>query len=419
MGAQGWPIALSGKDTIGIAQTGSGKTLSFLLPGLIHLSAQPPLQRGDGPIVLVLAPTRELVQQIEVEAKKFCPRTRSCSLVGGMPKGPQIRAMREGCEIVIATPGRLIDLMDMGIFNLRRVSYLALDEADRMLDMGFEKPLRQICGQIRADRQTLFWSATWPKEVERLAHDLCQNAPIHLTVGSEDLKANERVTQHIDLENASFDRKILKCKELFARTLCEQDAKAIVFCKTKRGCDDVARYFKQDGIPANSIHGDKEQRERDWVLNSFKSGHAPVLVATDVAARGLDVKGVMLVINWDFPLCIEDYVHRIGRTGRAGAFGESYTFFVERDLPNAGKTAKDLIKILNEANQEIPRALADIAMTRGGGKGKGKGGNRYGGGFNRGFGGQQFGGFGGQFGGGSQFGSNGFSNNFGARADGW
>merc|ERR1719313_3227453 len=183
---QGWPIALSGRDMIGIAETGSGKTLAFLLPGIVHINAQEHLRNGDGPIALVLAPTRELAMQIGVECNKFCASSgiKTVCVYGGQgTKGQQIRDLRQGREIVVATPGRLIDLLEMGHTNLKRVTYLCLDEADRMLDMGFEDQVRKICGQIRPDRQTLLWSATWPKSIQHLANDLCDNEPVHINIG--------------------------------------------------------------------------------------------------------------------------------------------------------------------------------------------------------------------------------------------
>ncbi|KAG4390766.1 hypothetical protein GLYMA_05G041000v4 [Glycine max] len=198
--AQGWPMALKGRDLIGIAETGSGKTLSYLLPALVHVNAQPRLAHGDGPIVLVLAPTRELAVQIQEEALKFGSRAnkRSTCIYGGAPKGPQIRELKRGVEIVIATPGRLIDMLEAQHTNLKRVTYLVLDEADRMLDMGFEPQIRKIVAQIRPDRQTLLWSATWPREVETLARQFLRN-PYKVIIGSPYLKANQSINQVVEV----------------------------------------------------------------------------------------------------------------------------------------------------------------------------------------------------------------------------
>ncbi|XP_058227434.1 DEAD-box ATP-dependent RNA helicase 30-like [Rhododendron vialii] len=360
--SQGWPMALKGRDLIGIAETGSGKTLAYLLPALVHVSAQPPLAQGEGPIVLVLAPTRELAVQIQEESFKFASRTnmRSTCIYGGAPKGPQIRDLQRGVEIVIATPGRLIDMLEAQHTNLRRVTYLVLDEADRMLDMGFEPQIRKIVAQIRPDRQTLYWSATWPREVETLARQFLRN-PYKVIIGSSELKANQSINQVVEVMT-----EVEKYKRLI-RLLSESmdGSRILVFMETKKGCDQVTRQLRMDGWPALSIHGDKNQAERDWVLAEFKNGRSPIMTATDVAARGLDVKDIKCVINYDFPSSLEDYVHRIGRTGRAGARGTAFTFFTHANA----KFARDLIKILQEAGQIIPPALAALARSAGSGLG--------------------------------------------------
>ena len=198
--AQGWPVALSGRDVIGLADTGSGKTLAFLLPAVVHINAQPYLQPGDGPIVLVLAPTRELACQIQKECIKFgsSSKIKNTCVYGGVPRGPQIRDLRAGVEIVIATPGRLIDMLEGGKTNLKRVTYLVMDEADRMLDMGFEPQIRKIVSQVRPDRQTLMWSATWPKDVQQLANEFLKD-PVQVQIGSADLHSNKDITQIIDI----------------------------------------------------------------------------------------------------------------------------------------------------------------------------------------------------------------------------
>ncbi|XP_020211992.1 DEAD-box ATP-dependent RNA helicase 30 isoform X2 [Cajanus cajan] len=362
--AQGWPMALKGRDLIGIAETGSGKTLAYLLPALVHVNAQPRLAQGDGPIVLVLAPTRELAVQIQEEALKFGSRAniRSTCVYGGAPKGPQIRELRRGVEIVIATPGRLIDMLEAQHTNLHRVTYLVLDEADRMLDMGFEPQIRKIIGQIRPDRQTLLWSATWPREVETLARQFLRN-PYKVVIGSPDLKANHSINQIVEVitDMEKYNRLIRLLKEVM------DGSRILIFMETKRGCDQVTRQMRMDGWPALSIHGDKNQSERDWVLAEFKSGRSPIMTATDVAARGLDVKDIKCVINYDFPSSLEDYVHRIGRTGRAGAKGTAYTFFTHANA----KFARDLIKILQDAGQVVSPALSALVRSAGSGSGGG------------------------------------------------
>lgn len=351
--AQGWPMALKGRDLIGIAETGSGKTIAYLLPAIVHVNAQPILDHGDGPIVLVLAPTRELAVQIQQEATKFgaSSRIKNTCIYGGVPKGPQVRDLQKGVEIVIATPGRLIDMLESNHTNLRRVTYLVLDEADRMLDMGFEPQIRKIVSQIRPDRQTLYWSATWPKEVEQLARQFLFNA-YKVIIGSADLKANHAICQHVEIVSES--QKYNKLVKLLEDIM--DGSRILIFMDTKKGCDQVTRQLRMDGWPALSIHGDKSQAERDWVLSEFKAGKSPIMTATDVAARGLDVKDVKFVINYDFPGSLEDYVHRIGRTGRAGASGTAYTFFTAANA----RFAKDLVKILEEAGQKVGPELAKM-----------------------------------------------------------
>ncbi|KAJ8773419.1 hypothetical protein K2173_028596 [Erythroxylum novogranatense] len=321
--AQGWPMALKGRDLIGIAETGSGKTLAYLLPALVHVSAQPKLVQGEGPIVLVLAPTRELAVQIQEEALKFgsFANIRSTCVYGGAPKGPQIRDLKRGVEVVIATPGRLIDMLEAQHTNLRRVTYLVLDEADRMLDMGFEPQIRKIVSQIRPDRQTLYWSATWPKEVGILARQFLRN-PYKVIIGSPDLKANQSINQVVEVvaDGEKYNRLIKLLKEVMDGT------RILIFVETKKGCDQVTRQLRMDGWPALSIHGDKNQAKgTGYLLNS---------------------KDIKCVINYDFPSSLEDYVHRIGRTGRAGATGTAFTYFTK-------------------AGQIVPPALSALARSAG------------------------------------------------------
>ncbi|KAI8811853.1 P-loop containing nucleoside triphosphate hydrolase protein [Cladochytrium replicatum] len=285
--AQGWPMALSGRDLVGIAETGSGKTLAYCLPSVVHINAQPLLQPGvDGPIVLILAPTRELALQIQQECNKFgaSSRIKNCCLYGGVPRGQQIRELQRGVEIVIATPGRLIDMLESGKTNLKRVTYLVMDEADRMLDMGFEPQIRKIVDQIRPDRQTLMWSATWPKEVQALARDYLKDY-IQVNIGSLELSASHNVRQVIEILVETEKRSRLV--RLLEKSLEDRDAKVIIFTGTKRTADEITHHLRQSNFSALAIHGDKKQQERDWVMNEFKQGKHPILIATDVAARGL------------------------------------------------------------------------------------------------------------------------------------
>ncbi|XP_040917881.1 probable ATP-dependent RNA helicase DDX17 [Toxotes jaculatrix] len=366
--AQGFPLALSGRDMVGIAQTGSGKTLSYLLPAIVHINHQPYLERGDGPICLVLAPTRELAQQVQQVAYDYgkSSRIKSTCVYGGAPKGPQIRDLERGVEICIATPGRLIDFLEAGKTNLRRCTYLVLDEADRMLDMGFEPQIRKIVDQIRPDRQTLMWSATWPKEVRQLAEDFLKDY-VQINVGALELSANHNILQIVDVcMESEKDHKLI---QLMEEIMAEKENKTIIFVETKKRCDDLTRRMRRDGWPAMCIHGDKSQPERDWVLSEFRSGKAPILIATDVASRGLDVEDVKFVINYDYPSSSEDYIHRIGRTARSTNKGTAYTFFTPGNL----RQARELIRVLEEARQAInPKLLQLVDTGRGGGGGGGR-----------------------------------------------
>ncbi|CAK9811810.1 Probable ATP-dependent RNA helicase DDX5 [Anthophora quadrimaculata] len=354
--AQGWPIALSGKDLVAIAQTGSGKTLGYVLPAIVHILHQPRLGNGDGPVALILAPTRELAQQIQEVANCFgdSAGVRNTCIFGGAPKGPQAHDLERGVEICIATPGRLIDFLERGTTNLRRCTYLVLDEADRMLDMGFEPQIRKIIEQIRPDRQVLMWSATWPKEVRALAEDFLTDY-MHLNIGSLTLSANHNIIQIVDVCQ-EFEKDV-KLYRLLQEIGNEKENKTIIFVETKRKVDDITRNIRRDGWQALSIHGDKNQQERDHVLQEFKSGRAPILVATDVAARGLDVDDVKYVINFDYPSSSEDYIHRIGRTGRRRQTGTAYAFFTSHNMKHAG----DLIEVLREAGQNINPRLTEMA----------------------------------------------------------
>jgi len=330
---------------------------------------QPYLQPGDGPIVLVIAPTRELAVQIKQECDKFgaSSEIKNTCVYGGVPKTTQVRDLRNGVEIIIATPGRLIDHLESGTTNLRRVTYLVLDEADRMLDMGFEPQIRNIVSQIRPDRQTLMWSATWPKEVQSLARDFLQD-PYQVHVGSLDLRANVNIEQIVECMS-DFDKypRLLNHLRRF-----NDGSRVMIFVETKKGCDQLAHSLRGEGFPVRAIHGNKSQQDRDSTLADFKHGRVAMLVATDVAARGLDVKDVGVVFNFDMAKTIEDYIHRIGRTGRAGAKGTAISFFTEK----TARLARELVQIMREAKQHVSPELEALA----GSSGKGGSGKYYGGG---------------------------------------
>lgn len=377
-----WGPAMQGRDIVGIAKTGSGKTIAFGIPGLLHISAQPhQTRRGDGPMMLVLAPTRELGQQIHDELKKVLPTDIFSSICyGGAPKYDQKRELMGGIHVLVATPGRLIDFLEMGVTNLRRVTYCVMDEADRMLDMGFEPDVRKIVGQCRPDRQTLLFSATWPKSIQRLANDFTKNC-VHVQVGSQELSANEDITQEI-LETSGYGPKMRELERTLSRLDREGIYKVLIFAGTKKGCEELSNTLRSSGWKTGAIHGDKEQHAREKALNCLKTLPKFILCATDVAARGLDVPKLPAVINFDMPDSIEDYVHRIGRTGRAGNKGYAISFFAPaRDCGHA----KKLIDILQKAKQNVPKFVQDATfMTpppkkgkgKGGGKGKSKGGGK-------------------------------------------
>ncbi|CAK9036516.1 DEAD-box ATP-dependent RNA helicase 20, partial [Durusdinium trenchii] len=371
--AQGWPMALSGRDMVGVAQTGSGKTLAFLLPAIVHIVAQPELRPGDGPICLVCAPTRELAVQIEAEARRFGTSTGvKCTCVyGGVPKSKQARELRNGVEICICTPGRMIDMLETRVTNFQRVTYLVLDEADRMLDMGFEPQIRSIVGQIRPDRQTLLWSATWPRSVQGLARDFLQPNYLQVNIGSQELQANKSIKQVVKIVQSKYEvlDEIVKILEAQPK-----DALTIIFCETKREVDQLDDDLRRRGFHSRGIHGDKSQGERDNTIAQFKSGRNPIMIATDVASRGLDVRGIRTVIQGAPPKDIESYIHRIGRSGRKNlsekgyAEGFAYTFVSE-----PMKVLSDLVKVMEDAGQEVTPDLRAMAM-RGGRGGGGRGG---------------------------------------------
>ncbi|XP_054168872.1 probable ATP-dependent RNA helicase DDX17 [Oppia nitens] len=373
---QSWPIALTGRDLVGVAQTGSGKTLCYVMPAFIKIMRERPQKL---PKCLILAPTRELAQQIQEVVRRYRFANNVC-LYGGASRGPQLRQLREmNPQIIIATPGRLNDFLESRALDIREVNYLVLDEADRMLDMGFEPQLKRILSYLPRERQTLMWSATWPKEVRELATQY-MNDYIQINVGGTELSANKNIKQHVEVCE-EFDKKS-KLFELLKNIRPDsRDNKTIIFAETKRKVNELDGELTRGGWPSACIHGDKPQFERDWVLKDFKSGRKPILVATDVAARGLDVDDIKYVINYDYPNSGEDYVHRIGRTGRRDRKGTAYTFFTSENA----KQAKELIEVLREAQQTVEPKLYDLMQqSRYMGKDRRR---RYGGGGGRGGGG--------------------------------
>eukprot|EP01112_Ceratiomyxa_fruticulosa_P009619 TRINITY_DN251_c0_g1_i1.p1 TRINITY_DN251_c0_g1~~TRINITY_DN251_c0_g1_i1.p1 ORF type:complete len:623 (+),score=135.93 TRINITY_DN251_c0_g1_i1:297-2165(+) len=361
--AQSWPVALSGRDMVGVSQTGSGKTLGFILPALASAKEQmeknPPISSSyAGPSAIVLCPTRELARQITDEAHKFLApfKLRIGCVYGGDHKYSQTQYIRQySPQIIVATPGRLIDLLEERVLKLSRCTYLVLDEADRMLDMGFEPQIRSILSQVRPDRQTLMWSATWPKEIRNLASEFFTN-PIKITVGSLDLAANPNVQQNVHIIEHPDQKMKLLLNVIENR---KGKGKFLIFCQTKSSTETLMDQLYENRIKGiDVIHGDKNQAQRTRTLYNFKTGHTPVLIATDVAARGIDVEDVTDVVNFEFPMAIENYVHRIGRTGRAGRKGSSHTFF--DPSPNSIKLVPDLIDLIKKAGQNPSEDLLSL-----------------------------------------------------------
>uniref|UniRef100_A0A0A1XEP5 RNA helicase n=1 Tax=Zeugodacus cucurbitae TaxID=28588 RepID=A0A0A1XEP5_ZEUCU len=352
--SQAWPILLKGEDMIGIAQTGTGKTLAFLLPAMIHTEYQstPRSERG-GPNVLVLAPTRELALQIEKEVHKYSFRgMKAVCVYGGGNRREQINNVQSGVEIIICTPGRLNDLIEANIIDVSSVTYLVLDEADRMLDMGFEPQIRKVLLDIRPDRQTVMTSATWPPGVRRLAQSYMSN-PIQVCVGSLDLAATHTVKQIIEIMDEGDKYFAI---QNFLKNMGKHD-KAIIFCGKKTRADDLSSDLTIEGHMCTAIHGSREQSDREQAIADITSGYIKILIATDVASRGLDIDDITHVINFDFPRNIEEYVHRVGRTGRAGRTGTSISYITRSDWG----VAKELISILEEADQDVPSELRQMA----------------------------------------------------------
>ncbi|KAI9118267.1 hypothetical protein K1719_010599 [Acacia pycnantha] len=335
--AQAMPIALSGRDLLGCAETGSGKTAAFTIPMIEHCLAQPPIQRGDGPLALVLAPTRELAQQIEKEVKAFSRSLESFKtaiVVGGTNIEKQRSELRAGVDIVVATPGRFIDHLQQGNTSLSRISFVVLDEADRMLDMGFEPQIREVMRNLPEKHQTLLFSATMPEEIEALAKEYLAS-PVQVKVGKvSSPTANVCQTLVKVSENEKIDRLLdmLVEEASQAEKFSRPFPLTIVFVERKTRCDEIAEALVAQGLSAVSLHGGRSQNEREAALHDFRSASTNILVATDVASRGLDVTGVSHVINLDLPKTMEDYVHRIGRTGRAGSTGQSTSFYTDRDM---------------------------------------------------------------------------------------
>ncbi|KAG6878335.1 hypothetical protein C0993_008513 [Termitomyces sp. T159_Od127] len=375
-----WPPALKGLDVVGIAETGSGKTLAFGIPALARIVSGPPpvKKKGQSSVsVLVVAPTRELAIQthdtLSALGKPF--GIASVAVFGGVPKEPQVRMLKSAdkgldgltTRIIVGTPGRILDLMQERVCDLSGVDYLVLDEADRMLDKGFENDIRKIIASTKPsdERQTMMFSATWPEAVRRLASTF-QKTPIRVTVGSDDLTANSRVEQSVEVfdDSRSKDSRLLAVLRSLSHkktsTTGATESRILVFALYKKEASRVEEMLRRQGYSVGALHGDMTQNARMEALERFKNGTTGLMVATDVAARGLDIPNVSAVINYTFPLTIEDYIHRIGRTGRGGRSGKSVTFFTgdahEKSL------AGEFARVLREGGFDYD-ALKKFPMT--------------------------------------------------------
>ncbi|MCA8879085.1 MAG: DEAD/DEAH box helicase [Rhodobacteraceae bacterium] len=341
---QAIPLAMEGHDILGLAQTGTGKTLAFGLPLIDHLLAHPGKPAPKTVKALILAPTRELVNQIAESLRSLCEQTklRVTTVVGGQSIGKQIGVLARGTDILVATPGRLIDLMERGAVDLGSVRHLVLDEADQMLDLGFIHALRKIAPRLGTPRQTMLFSATMPKQMEELSRAYLVD-PRRVQV-SPPGKAADKVTQSVHfLDKAAKPSKLREILSVDAGAL------TLVFARTKHGAEKLMKGLVADGFNATSIHGNKSQGQRDRAIKAFRSGDVTILVATDVAARGIDIPGVAYVVNYDLPEVPDNYVHRIGRTARAGRAGEAIAFCADDEV--------DLLRQIEKAmKSEIPVA---------------------------------------------------------------
>ncbi|KAI9800096.1 MAG: pre-mRNA processing RNA-helicase [Sarcosagium campestre] len=359
--SQAIPSIMSGRDVIGVAKTGSGKTIAFLLPMFRHIKDQRPLDSLEGPIGLVMTPTRELATQIHKECKPFLKalNLRAVCAYGGAPIKDQIADLKRGAELIVCTPGRMIDLLAANsgrVTNLRRVTYVVLDEADRMFDMGFEPQVMKIMSNIRPDRQTVLFSATFPRQMEALARKTLQK-PIEIVVGGRSVVAPE-ITQLVEVrtEETKFVRLLELLGELYDK---DEDARTLIFVDRQESADGLLRDLMRKGYPCMSIHGGKDQVDRDSTIDDFKAGVIPVMIATSVAARGLDVKQLKLVVNYDAPNHLEDYVHRAGRTGRAGNTGTAVTFLT----PDQERYSMDIAKALRQSGQPVPDEVQNMVNS--------------------------------------------------------
>ena len=357
--AAAWPYLYAGRDVIGVAETGSGKTMGFGVPCVRYISSLSAKEQKKGIKACIVSPTRELAVQIQEQLIKLAEPAglKAVCVYGGVNKDQQ-RATLTGAHIVVATPGRLNDFVSEGSIDLSNVTYAVLDEADRMLDKGFEEEVRKILGSCApTGRQTLMFTATWPPSVRELAATFMKK-PVRINIGENttgELRANTRITQEVEVMD-SYDKndRLISLLKKYQSGKNKED-RILVFCLYKKEATRIEGFIRSKGFNVGGIHGDLSQDQRQRSLDAFKAGKVPLLVATDVAARGLDIPAVKVVINVTFPLTVEDYVHRIGRTGRAGQDGRAITFFTD--------LAGGLINVLKGANQPVPENLMKFGTT--------------------------------------------------------
>ena len=373
------PHVMAGRDLLGVAQTGTGKTAAFALPMIHRLAANREKPGPRAPRALILTPTRELAIQIDTSFKAYGRHMglRTAVIFGGVGQGPQVDAVARGLDVLTATPGRLLDLIGQRHIDLSKLSIFVLDEADRMLDMGFLPDVKRIIALIPKGRQSLFFSATMPPTIVELSNKILSK-PVHVEVTPQATTA-EKVTQRVVYVDAIGKR------ELLVEVLNDERVKrALVFTRTKHGANRVVERLEKDGIASSAIHGNKSQGARQRALDGFRNGDIPVLVATDIAARGIDVDGVTHVINYDIPVDAESYVHRIGRTARAGASGMALSFCELEEVPALRDIEKLIGQKIQVASDKLGVTTGKVVVPthkppqqRGGGGRGGGGGNRF------------------------------------------
>ncbi|KAI3644836.1 hypothetical protein MP228_011000 [Amoeboaphelidium protococcarum] len=354
-----WPVITAGRDLIGISSTGSGKSLAFGIPALAHLVRERVDfgRRKRLPRVLVLSPTRELALQIfeQIQEASQGMKCASVCVYGGVPKYEQREMFKNGVDIVIGCAGRLVDLMEDGSWKLSDIDYIVLDEADRMLDLGFEKEVRKLISATKSKRQVVMFSATWPESIHKLSQEYMHN-PAKIVVGQEQA-ANVNITQIVDvIEPHQKEQRLLDLLQNYHK---KRDNRILIFALYKKEASRLEQFLTRKGWSAVAIHGDMNQTQRLDSFDKFRSGKVPLLIATDVASRGLDIPKVEYVINFTFPLTIEDYIHRIGRTGRAGSTGIAHTFFTLHEKSKAG----ELVNVLRQADQKVPQDLMNFGTA--------------------------------------------------------